>query len=222
MRIRSCCTGIGVGLAALMTLGSSSFAHADLLVGSGSVSPPPAFHEFCRTFPEECQPRNVRSTPVPLDSVKLAQLRLVNGSVNQSIRQVRDLIKHGREDYWTLPLDGAGDCEDIALLKRQRLIALGWPSSALLMTVVRDRRGEGHAVLSVQTDHGSFILDNTTSSIRRWTNTPYVYYAKQSPENPRRWVAISNGSSGVAQVARHRQERTATLFRSSMPGRSLR
>lgn len=222
MGIRSYCTGIGAGIAAFMALGQISSAQADLLVGRGSASPPPAFHEFCRSFPEECQPRNVRSTPVALDNTKLAQLRQVNQSVNRSIRQVTDLVNYGREDHWTLPLNGVGDCEDIALLKRQRLIAMGWPSSALLMTVVRDRRGEGHAVLSVQTDRGSFILDNKTSSIRLWTNTPYTYYAMQAPENPKRWVAINNNSVGVARVAGHRHERTATLFRSTMPGRSLR
>jgi len=222
MGIRSFCAGIGVAIAALVAPAQMSVAHADLLVGRGTALPPPAFHEFCRSYPEECRPRNVSSSPVTLDNLKIAQLRQVNQSVNRSIRQVSDLINHGREDYWTLPLSGTGDCEDIALLKRQRLIAMGWPSSALLITIVRDRRGEGHAVLSVQTDQGSFILDNKASSIRRWTNTPYSYYAKQSPENPMRWVAITNTSAGVAQVAIHRQQRTATLFRSTMPGRSLR
>lgn len=222
MRIRSCFARIGVGIAAFMALGQLSVAHADLLVGHSTTSPPPAFYEFCRSFPEECQPRNVRTAPVVLNDLKLAQLRQVNQSVNRRIRQVTDMVNHGREDYWTLPLDGAGDCEDIALLKRQHLIAMGWPSSALLMTVVRDHRGEGHAVLSVQTDHGSFILDNKTSSIRRWTNTPYSYYAKQSTENPMRWVVINNRSAGIADVALHRQQRPATLFGSTTPGTSLR
>ena len=51
-------------------------------------------------------------------------------------------MKHyGIADYWTLPTDGKGDCEDYALLKRHELIRLGWPSSALLMTIVKDEKG---------------------------------------------------------------------------------
>ena len=40
------------------------------------------------------------------------------------------------------------------------LIQAGWPRQALLITVVRDKKGEGHAVLTVKTDKGEFILDN--------------------------------------------------------------
>ena len=36
----------------------------------------------------------------------------------------------------------------------------GWPRQALLITVVRDKKGDGHAVLTVKTDKGEFILDN--------------------------------------------------------------
>ncbi len=58
----------------------------------------------------------------------------------------------------------AGDCEDIALLKRRDLIEKGWPVGALLMTVVRQANGEGHAVLTVLTDRGDLVLDNLKSS----------------------------------------------------------
>ena len=46
------------------------------------------------------------------------------------------------------------------LLKRRMLMQAGWPREALLITVVRDKKGEGHAVLTVKTDKGDFILDN--------------------------------------------------------------
>ncbi len=32
----------------------------------------------------------------------------------------------------------------------------GWPREALLITVVRDKKGDGHAVLTVKTDKGDF------------------------------------------------------------------
>jgi hypothetical protein len=36
----------------------------------------------------------------------------------------------------------------------------GFPRQALLMTVVKDERNEGHAVLTVKTNGGEFVLDN--------------------------------------------------------------
>jgi predicted transglutaminase-like cysteine proteinase len=54
------------------------------------------------------------------------------------------------------------------LMKRQALARLGWPPSALLVTVVRDRRGQGHAILTVRTDQGDLILDNLNSNVVSW------------------------------------------------------
>ena len=58
--------------------------------------------------------------------------------------------------------DGAarGDCEDFALEKRERLIALGWDRQALALAVAYSPETGLHAVLIAQTDHGDFVLDN--------------------------------------------------------------
>ena len=53
----------------------------------------------------------------------------------------------GVADRWDYPDDGAGDCEDIQLLKRKLLSAAGLPRRALRMTVVYDEHQTGHAVL---------------------------------------------------------------------------
>ena len=41
------------------------------------------------------------------------------------------------------------------------------------MTIVRDQDGEGHAVLTVKTDRGDFVLDNLTDEILPW-NRPAI------------------------------------------------
>lgn len=45
----------------------------------------------------------------------------INHWVNRNIQYVEDSILHGKEDYWATPEEtlerGAGDCEDIAILK---------------------------------------------------------------------------------------------------------
>ena len=42
---------------------------------------------------------------------------------------------------------------------------------ALLMTVVRDKHDDGHAILMVRTDHGDFMLDNLNDEVRSWRQT---------------------------------------------------
>jgi hypothetical protein len=59
-----------------------------------------------------------------------------------------------------------GDCR---VLKRRMLIHAGWPRETLLVTVVRDDRGEGHAVLTVITDEGDYILANQKKGILIWS-----------------------------------------------------
>ena len=84
----------------------------------------------------------------------------VNDWVNDNVKPITDLEHWGVVERWNYPDDGYGDCEDYVLLKRRMLMQAGWPRQALLITVVRDKKGDGHAVLTVKTDRGEFILDN--------------------------------------------------------------
>ena len=61
--------------------------------------------------------------------------------------------------------NGAGDCEDYVLEKRRELMHKGLSASDLLITVVRKPDGEGHAMLTVRTDKGDFVLDNLTDAV---------------------------------------------------------
>lgn len=73
----------------------------------------------------------------------------------------------------------------------------GFSASQLLMTVVRKPDGEGHAVLTVRTAQGDFILDNLESRVRLWTQTPYRYLKRQASYNSGRWVTIDNSGEIV-------------------------
>lgn len=102
--------------------------------------------------------------PVSL-SGQMSLLQQVNSHVNGTIQEVTDLEQYGREDVWTLPTSGKGDCEDFALLKRQMLVQRGVPASALSVIVGTSAQGEAHAVLQVSTDQGPYVLDNQRSSV---------------------------------------------------------
>ena len=101
-----------------------------------------------------------------------------------------DMEHWGVVERWNYPDDGYGDCEDYVLLKRRMLVQAGWPREALLITVVRDRHGDGHAVLTVKTDKGEFILDNQNDQILLWADTGYRFVKRQSQSDPNVWVAL--------------------------------
>jgi predicted transglutaminase-like cysteine proteinase len=156
----------------------------------GSVTSIPIGHaEFCRANPSECRgyPRQVEFET--LNEGNWAQLVSINDQMNRQIVPVSDLDLYRVDEFWTYP-DGYGDCEDIALAKRAALIASGWDPSTLLMAVVRQPNGEGHAVLMARTDRGDLILDNQDGLIKLWSETPYQYLKRQSQANPAQWVDI--------------------------------
>ncbi len=114
----------------------------------------------------------------------------MNTKVNTSVQPVTDMELYHKVEYWTYPTQHKGDCEDYVLLKQRLLIERGWPESTLLITVVRDENNEGHAVLTVRTDKGDFVLDNKRSEILRFAATPYTYIKRQSERNPLIWISL--------------------------------
>ncbi len=156
------------------------------------VDPLPGFVRLCERSPTMCQ-RTGGIGRVILTPEKMRQLQRVTKLVNESTTPATDMEIHGEEEVWGLPVDGKGDCEDYALLKQRALINLGWPSSALLLTVVMNDKGEGHAVLTVRTDKGDFVLDNMNDNVLLWDQVPYAFQSRQSYLNPRVWVSIKDG-----------------------------
>jgi hypothetical protein len=69
------------------------------------------------------------------------------------------------------------------------LIQAGWPREALLVTLVREKKEEGHAVLTVTTDRGDYVLDNQTADILLCSRTGYRFVKRQSQSNLSVWVS---------------------------------
>jgi predicted transglutaminase-like cysteine proteinase len=175
-----------------LAIGAAGRADADspLMQVGGPTNPPVGYLDFCKHFPTECKIRGA-DTPEQLNEETWRDLQEVNVLVNRIVTPATDLEIYHRDEVWTLP--GAyGDCEDYVLLKRKWLEERGWPTSALLITVVFDEVGEGHAVLLVRTSRGDFVLDNKTDKLHRWYETAYRYVKRQSTEDPNRWVSIGD------------------------------
>jgi predicted transglutaminase-like cysteine proteinase len=162
---------------------------------------PYGFVQFCSRMPAECQQGPMEEQRFSATPQRLSELDIINRAVNREIAPATDLEVYGQAEYWTIPTT-RGDCEDYALLKRKRLIARGWPESSLLLTVVRDEKGEGHAVLTARTLQGDFILDNKVDEVKVWHRTRYDYVMRQSYLNPTIWMSLdpAEGANSTAPM----------------------
>lgn len=169
-----------------------------MIEGKRTMAPVPhVIH--CRANRAECRGSGVRA-PVRLTAALWRQLRAVNARVNGAIRPVADAAAHGRADVWTVAAR-TGDCEDYAIAKRHELIRLGWSPSNVLLAVVLDTEGGGHAVAVVRTDRGDLVLDNLTGRIVSWDKTGYTWIKRQSTSDPRVWVKVRPGAAGGGAAA---------------------
>jgi predicted transglutaminase-like cysteine proteinase len=163
----------------------------------GRALPPIGFVQFCARQPEDCKPTGRKPSRLAMTPERWRLLSQVNSYVNGKIEPVSDQDLYGQPEYWAYPTD-AGDCEDFLLLKRRFLENLGFAPEALLITVVLDEKKEGHAVLTVVTDEGDFVLDNRRDEIRRWSDLEYTFLKRQSQRDPRLWVALTKDAKPTA------------------------
>lgn len=161
-----------------------------LMKVNGWTNPPVGYLDFCRRFPDQCVAAG-SDLPEDLTQDRWGELETVNSYVNRSIIPVTDKDYYHQEEFWTIP-DSHGDCEDYVLLKRKLLETKGWPTGSLLVAVVFDEVGDGHAVLLVRTSRGDFVLDNKTDEIRAWYGTAYKFVKRQSVGDPNRWVSVGD------------------------------
>jgi predicted transglutaminase-like cysteine proteinase len=166
---------------------------------SGDATPPIGWAQFCseRDNRRDCEVPQLKSANADLDERRWRELLAINAKVNRDIEPVTDIDHWGVAEKWSYPTDGKGDCEDYVLEKRKRLIDAGWPRQSLLITVVRDKKGDGHAVLTVKTDRGDFVLDNQEQKVKLWTDTGYKFIKRQSQESVTRWVGLGNVDTSV-------------------------
>jgi predicted transglutaminase-like cysteine proteinase len=199
----------GAALAAAMVAGAGAMSGAwagaaerPVYVSIGPTARAPiGWVEFCNEIPKECAGGAVEPRDVVLTPKVWKDLVRVNNWVNDNVQPVTDLEHWGVVERWSYPDDGKGDCEDYVLLKRRMLIQAGWPRAALLVTVVRDKKGEGHAVLTVKTDKGDFILDNQEEQVLLWSETGYRYVKRQSQSNPNNWVSLGDPRPAFSTAA---------------------
>ena len=191
-----------ISVAALATPTASAARDQQLYIAIGLTTKAPiGWVDFCIEYAPECETQTLDPRDVMLTPKSWRDLSEVNRWVNDTIKPMTDMDHWGVVERWNYPDDGYGDCEDYVLLKRKMLLRAGWPRQALLITVVRDRNNEGHAVLTVKTDKGEFVLDNQTQEILLWSETGYRFVKRQSQSDPNIWVSLGDQRPAVATAS---------------------
>ncbi|CDX33223.1 conserved exported hypothetical protein [Mesorhizobium sp. ORS 3359] len=133
------------------------------------------------------------------------KLSFVNSSINRLIAYRKDSVVYGKLDYWAKPSEilehRAGDCEDFAILKMAALLRAGIPAQSMSLVVLQDRRRKFfHAVLSVSTASGAFILDSLGNAVLRDSDLP-DYVPLYSFSTDRAWIHGSKSGAQIADIA---------------------
>lgn len=181
-------------LAALPQIGA-------IAIQSGPARPIAAWTIFCARYTTECaiasdEPERITLTPTVWQTIVS-----VNRRVNKGLNAVTDQDHWNAADRWDLGEDGSGDCEDFQLLKRRMLAEGGLPRRAMRMTVVIDEKGEGHAVLTILTDRGDFVLDNKSNAVLPWGQTGYTFIKRERTDAPG-WIALGRSLSPTTTANR--------------------
>ena len=187
-------------ITSVVIAGGSGVAQANSPMRTGGITSQPIGHyEFCQSHPSECGSTG-SARRVELTRALWSRIIGINDRVNVMVQPRTDMEMWGREEYWSYP-GRQGDCEDYVLEKRRLLIKAGIPASALLVTVVLQPNGDGHAVLTVRTDRGDFILDNLNERILPWNKTQYRYLKRQAAAHSGKWEGIADRRNGKALVS---------------------
>ncbi len=173
-----CFGGFAVGIPA------SAQTAEPYLPSTQSVRAPKGFEGACRRYSWLCSNHDTRDSA---GDQTLATLKKVNWAVNRRVVPLTDRDNYGRDEFWTLPDNGRGDCEDYAMAKYKALLDQGVPSSDLSLAVVLDRRRQNHVVLVVRTSKGDVVLDNMTNRVDHWKRTGYTFLARQAPADKSAW-----------------------------------
>jgi predicted transglutaminase-like cysteine proteinase len=199
--LASSLVGLGAAAAASAAPADSRATVASYAPLGGPTSVPWGWADFCQRCPEECGGGQLAPLDVNLTPQAMKEIDRVNKWVNAHVEPVSDMEHCGDIEKWGYPTDGKGDCDNYALFKRKILIDEGFPRQALLMTVVKDEHNEGHAILTVKTNAGEFVLDNLNDEVKSWDRTGYRFIKRQSQTDQNVWLQIGDPTAAPDYVS---------------------
>jgi predicted transglutaminase-like cysteine proteinase len=192
--------------------GSAKFSQAALVstapvVGEGiPVQAPRGFVQMCARDPDLCAaPKADAPLKVVAQDDQIALLDAVNRRVNTKVWQRSDWSTFKANEVWSRPVARSGilsgDCEDIAIEKRQQLIAAGLDPSAMFYAVVYRPDIGLHVLLVVSTPQGDLALDSRSPWVQPWDKVPYTWVKRQRTDNPNLWAMVTTPQTHKIQIA---------------------
>ena len=192
------------------TLQAAAVMPAPHPVGAGdycAALPAPAaqpfWDNFCNT---EAQPVTVALTPERWDELAAVQ------------HQVDASIAYGSAYSWD-PLASIGDCKTYSAATALALLDRGWPAGALRIATafVNDgsaQQGASHAVVLVDTDKGTIVLDSRQAGPLPWESLSYIWLSAEVPGGHGSWNLLTTDvaqlrTALLANLASHRREQLA-------------
>lgn len=97
--------------------------------------------------------------------------RAIAERVNAEVNALPSVPDEPGRDFWQVAGAEGGDCEDKALAKLERLLAVGFPIERLRLASCWIGRtglakpGEPHIVLAIDANDDQYVLDNLSNSI---------------------------------------------------------
>lgn len=152
---------------------------ADCVAARGEATATRFWDDFCRSTPPPAT--------VALTTERYRELEEVQRKVNAA-------IAYGTTTSWN-PLARNGDCKTFAARKSLELLDRGWPAGALRIATafVNDNSREQlayHAVLLVDTDRGTIVLDNRQRRPRPWRELSYIWMTAQARSGNGGWSRL--------------------------------
>ncbi|OWV92555.1 hypothetical protein ATY81_24380 [Rhizobium sp. R72] len=160
------------------------------LRASRSIGAPIGFPSACARYAWLCHGGGGHEMT---DEEAMPLLQKVNRQVNAGVAPATDAQTSGKSEYWSLPVNNKGDCEDYALLKLKTLLGAGFASNKLALSVVIDRGGNNHVVLLARLRSGDYVLDNLAGKVKPWESTGYTFLASQNFKNRSAWQVTLAG-----------------------------
>lgn len=166
---------------------------------------PVGYRAFCQRFVVDdiCRdrPAEVTLTVTPWLEKFLAE---INRYWNHRLTWTSDETLYGRAEFWTVPAGTRGDCEDYALAKYAQLRRMGVPGGALSLIYGKLKStGEGHAVLSVHTDHGLLVLGSDLDAVLPLVTSEIAPILIEDARRPAAWNTAGPSDLGNTVVADH-------------------
>lgn len=144
------------------------------------------YASFCSRQPDACDlsgPSMIEYSPEVMRLLK-GENAVANDEIDCN---TTDEELYNVEEYWAIPSGGLGDCEDVALYKRELLVRRGLPRGAITIAIVHHKRNlSSHVALLVETTDGTYLLNSLTNEIVLWHRAPYNFESRERPDGT--WV----------------------------------